>query len=79
MTVKQSLDSIEVMRNIIASKCHSPDSNLMIEQVLDSMKDEEPDLWNGRLTREEADIVWTHLMNVSEKLRLELIEWRNES
>ena len=77
MTVRESLENMKLMRSIIASNRYSPEANQMIEHVLDLMKDEEPDL--SRLTREEADRIWDHLMEVSEQLRLEYIAWRAES
>lgn len=79
MTVKQSLDSMELMRSIIRSNSHTKEADEMIDHILDTMKDEEPDLWNGKLTKEEADRIWDHLMEVSEQLRLELIAWRAAS
>lgn len=79
MTVKQSLDSMELMRSIIRSNSHTKEADAMIDHILDLMKDEEPDLWNGKLTKEEADRIWDHLMEVSEQLRLELIAWRAAS
>lgn len=77
MTVRESLENMKLMRSIIASNRYSPEANRMIEHVLDLMKDEEPDL--SRLTREEADRIWDHLMAVSEELRLAYIAWRAES
>lgn len=79
MTVRESLENMKLMRSIIASNRYTPEANQMIEHVLDLMKDEEPDLWSGRYTREEADRIWDHLMAVSEQLRLEYIAWRSES
>lgn len=77
MTVRQSLENMKLMKSIIDSNRYSPEANRMIEHVLDEMKDEEPDL--SRLTREEADRIWDHLMAVSEELRLAYIAWRAES
>lgn len=77
MTVRQSLENMKLMKSIIDSNRYSPEANHMIEHVLDEMKDEEPDL--SRLTREEADRIWDHLMAVSEELRLAYIAWRAES
>lgn len=79
MTVRESLENMKLMRSIIASNRYSPEANQMIEHVLDEMKDEEPDLWSGRYTREEADRIWDKLMQASEELRLAYIAWRAES